>query len=58
MYLANIQSRLLLYALCCNLLLMPKVVLASKNPSDILSLVNPFIGTTNGGNVFPGMVYP
>lgn len=22
--------------------------------SDLLKLVNPFIGTTNGGNVFPG----
>ena len=28
------------------------------NLSDPLSLVNLFIGTTNGGNVFPGMYTP
>ena len=26
--------------------------------SDLLKLVNPFIGTTNGGNVFPGELQP
>lgn len=27
---------------------------SDQNSTDLLSLVNPFIGTTNGGNVFPG----
>ncbi|MDR6936244.1 putative alpha-1,2-mannosidase [Luteibacter sp. 3190] len=35
--------------------LVPAVAAASSGPAD---LVNPLIGTTNGGNVFPGAVVP
>ncbi|WP_255364501.1 GH92 family glycosyl hydrolase [Luteibacter sp. UNC138MFCol5.1] len=35
--------------------LVPAVAAASSGPAD---LVNPLIGTTNGGNVFPGAVMP
>ncbi|KLO17793.1 glycoside hydrolase family 92 protein [Schizopora paradoxa] len=38
--------------------LLGRAVNASSPSSDILSLVNPFIGTTNGGNVFPGATIP
>ncbi|HEU4958867.1 MAG TPA: GH92 family glycosyl hydrolase [Sphingomonas sp.] len=31
---------------------------AASTPADLAALVNPFIGTTNGGNVFPGAVMP
>jgi len=31
---------------------------ASQQATDPAALVNPFIGTTNGGNVFPGAVLP
>lgn len=31
---------------------------AAAQPPDPASLVNPFIGTTNGGNVFPGATLP
>ena len=31
---------------------------AGRQAEDPASLVNPFIGTTNGGNVFPGAVLP
>lgn len=34
--------------------LLGRAVNASSGGTGILSLVNPFIGTTNGGNVFPG----
>lgn len=39
------------------LLLSLAVPAASKTP-DLLSWVNPLIGTTNGGNVFPGATLP
>jgi len=31
---------------------------SGQKPGDPAALVNPFIGTTNGGNVFPGAVLP
>lgn len=37
------------------LALSPAMVVAASGPAD---LVNPLIGTTNGGNVFPGAVVP
>jgi len=35
--------------------LLPAAVVAASGPAD---LVNPLIGTANGGNVFPGAVVP
>lgn len=33
-------------------------LLAQKNESNLIQYVNPFIGTSNGGNTFPGAVVP
>ncbi len=46
--------------LACSPLLIAALALstASAAPSDSASLVNPFVGTTNGGNVFPGATMP
>jgi putative alpha-1,2-mannosidase len=44
----------------CSPLLIAALALstASAAPSDPVSLVNPLVGTTNGGNVFPGATMP
>ena len=46
--------------LACSPLLIVALALstASAAPSDPASLVNPLVGTTNGGNVFPGATMP
>jgi predicted alpha-1,2-mannosidase len=43
---------------CSSLLIAALPLPASAVSSDPTSLVNPFIGTTNGGNVFPGATMP
>jgi predicted alpha-1,2-mannosidase len=43
---------------CASLLIAAIALPAGAASSDPASLVNPFIGTTNGGNVFPGATMP
>jgi predicted alpha-1,2-mannosidase len=50
---AMIRSGMLLSILCAGV-----SPAWSAAPADPASLVNPFIGTTNGGNLFPGAVLP
>ena len=46
-------------ALLLNFLTLLNIAYASDSPQrDPASWVNPLIGTTNGGNVFPGAVVP
>ena len=52
------MSRSLLVAASTVLALVPASLLAATSPADLAAEVNPFIGTTNAGNVYPGPSMP
>ena len=53
------MSRSLLVVVSAVLTLSPLPLLAARAPAqDLAAEVNPFIGTTNAGNVYPGPTVP